>query len=66
LKLKQNPKMQISVKPKETSLQQLKRLIGFDVFRCPFRKKGTMHPVEELPRGRSPDRFYALTAACRS
>jgi len=35
---------------KETAQQRLKRLTGFDVFLCPWCKKGYMHTVEELPR----------------
>lgn len=66
IRQKQNPKMVIRVKSKETTGERLKRLTGFDVYRCPFCKKGTMHPVEKLPRVRSPAGFYALTAAFRS
>jgi hypothetical protein len=58
--------MVIRVKSKETTGERLKRLTGFDVCLCPFCKQGTMHPVEELPRVRSPAGFYALTAAIRS
>jgi hypothetical protein len=54
---KQNPKMVI--KPKETSQERLKRLTGFDVYRCPFCKKGMMCIIEKLPRVRSPSGFYA-------
>lgn len=39
---------------KETSQERLKRLTGFDVYQCPFCKKGKMHIVRELPRIRSP------------
>jgi hypothetical protein len=39
---------------------------GFDVYLCPFCKQGMMHPVEELPRVRSPSGFYALTTDFRS
>ncbi len=42
---------------KETAQQRLKRLTGFDVFLCPWCKKGYMHTVEELPRIRSPGVF---------
>jgi len=58
LKQKQNPKMEISLKPKESLQERIKRLTGFDASRCPFCKKGTMHRVEELPRVRSPTSFY--------
>jgi Putative transposase/Transposase zinc-binding domain len=55
---KQNPKMTVDLKPKETTQQRIQRLTGFDVFRCPFCKRGIMHRVEELPRVRSPPTFY--------
>jgi hypothetical protein len=38
----------------ETSQERLKRLTGFDVYKCPYCSKGTMHVVRELPRIRSP------------
>ncbi len=60
LKKKASPKMEIKLKTKETTQQRLKRLLGFDVYRCPFCKRGTMHVVEELPRVRSPTGFYAM------
>jgi hypothetical protein len=41
----------------ETTLQRIKRLRGFDVCKCPFCKKGTMHVIKTLPRIRSPDVF---------
>lgn len=39
---------------KETVQQRLERLTGFDVYKCPYCKKGKMYKVEELPRVRSP------------
>lgn len=66
IRQKQNPKMVVQLKQKETTGKRLERLTGFDVYRCPFCKQGMMHPVEELPRVRSPAGFYALTAAIRS
>ncbi len=42
---------------KETVQQRLKRLTGFDVYRCPYCKKGLMHIIEVLPRIRSPGNF---------
>ncbi len=60
MKRKANPKMQINLKHKETTQERLKRLTGFDVYQCPFCKRGMMHVVEELPRVRSPTGFYAL------
>ena len=44
-------------KEKESVHQRLKRLTGFDMFLCPFCKKGQMHTIEVLPRIRSPDKF---------
>jgi hypothetical protein len=45
-------------KVKETTPERIKRLMGFDMFQCPFCKTGIMHRIEELPRVRSPS--YAL------
>ena len=46
----------------ETKEQRLVRLTGFDSCRCPKCKTGTLHPVEFLPRIRSPDNvFYPRT-----
>jgi len=42
---------------KESVQQRLHRLTGFDVFKCPYCKKGRMHSIEELPRIRSPMKF---------
>jgi len=44
-------------KEKESVHERLKRLTGFDMFLCPFCKKGQMHTIEVLPRIRSPDKF---------
>ncbi len=63
LRNKQNPKMQVSLKPKESPQERLLRLTGFDVYRCPFCKQGTMCRIEELPRVRSPSDFYAQNTA---
>jgi len=60
LKEKVNPKMQIKHRAKETTQERIKRLTGFDVYRCPYCKQGTMQLVEELPRVRSPTNFYSL------
>jgi hypothetical protein len=60
LKQKANPKMQIKHRAKETTQERIKRLMGFDVYRCPYCKQGTMYRVEELPRVRSPTNFYSL------
>jgi hypothetical protein len=53
---KDNPKMVIKPK-KETAAERLKRLTGFDVYQCPFCKKGTMRVIEVVPRTRSPGRI---------
>ena len=55
---KANTKMVIKVKEKETMQERIKRLTGFDVYLCPFCKKGVMQVVEKLPRVRSPSGFY--------
>ena len=44
-------------RPKESVEERLKRLTGFDVYKCPFCKKGQMHIIEILPRVRSPGKF---------
>jgi hypothetical protein len=42
------------LKPKETTQERLLRLTGFDVYMCPFCKKGRMVMTETLPKIRSP------------
>jgi len=49
-------------KAKESVHERLKRLTGFDMFLCPFCKKGQMHTIEILPRIRSPGKFPQLNA----
>ena len=49
-------------KEKESVHERLKRLTGFDMFLCPFCKKGQMHTIEILPRIRSPGKFLQPTA----
>ena len=58
---KQNHRMKIRPREKESTQDRIKRLTGFDVSRCPFCKRGTMHRVEELPKVRSPSSFYSLS-----
>lgn len=41
---------------KETSIERIKRLTGFDIGKCPKCKNGRMQVVRELPRIRSPSR----------
>ncbi len=41
----------------ETSQQRILRLTGFDIYRCPFCKKGQMHNMEIIPKIRSPVQF---------
>jgi len=60
IKQKANPKMVVRLKTKESTLERLKRLTGFDVYLCPFCKHGVMQVVETIPRIRSPTNFYAL------
>ncbi len=54
LKRKDIPKMVIKIQPEETVQQRIQRLTGFDVYQCPFCKKGMMQVVKELPRIRAP------------
>ena len=42
---------------KETVQQRLERLTGFDVYQCPYCKKGHMRTIKVLPRIRSPGNF---------
>jgi len=42
-------------KPKETAQQAIKRIMGFDMQKCPYCKKGIMHKIRVLPRIRSPN-----------
>ena len=56
--LKQKPAPKLIIK--ESSQQRLLRLTGFDVYLCPFCKKGFMQKFEELPKIRSPTSFYAI------
>jgi len=41
---------------KETAIGSIKRLIGFDISKCPKCKNGRMHIARELPRIRAPSR----------
>ena len=41
----------------ETTQQRVLRLTGFDIYKCPFCKKGQMHTVEIIPKIRSPVKF---------
>jgi tRNA(Leu) C34 or U34 (ribose-2'-O)-methylase TrmL len=52
---RESPKM--AIKPRETVQQRILRLTGFDVYLCPFCKKGHMATIEILPRVRSPSGF---------
>ena len=49
--------IKLTLKPRESVQERIKRLTGFDVYQCPFCKLGTMHTVEVLPRIRSPGYF---------
>jgi len=46
----------------ETPQQRFERLTGFDVYQCPYCKKGRMHTIEELPRIRSPALSFQISA----
>ncbi len=41
----------------ETTQERILRLTGFDVYKCPFCKKGQMHTIEIIPKIRSPVKF---------
>lgn len=41
---------------KETTIERIKRLTGFDIGKCPKCKNGRMQVVREIPRIRSPSR----------
>ncbi len=41
----------------ETRQQRMERLTGFDVYKCPFCKKGNLIDDEIIPRIRSPAKF---------
>jgi len=49
-------KPQVIIK-NETAQERILRLTGFDVYKCPFCKKGQMHTVEIIPKIRSPGKF---------
>ncbi len=42
----------------ETTQQRIKRLIGYDMQKCPYCKKGKMRIVKTIPRIRSPVKFF--------
>jgi len=52
-------------KPVETKQQRMIRLTGFDPCKCPRCKTGTMIPIEELPRIRSPINVFYPNAPKR-
>jgi len=54
LQKKENLKMVIKPK-KETTQERIFRITGFDLYLCPFCKKGKMQIIEVVPRIRSPD-----------
>lgn len=49
-------------KEKESVIERLKRLTGFDMLLCPFCKKGRMYTIEVMPRIRSPCQQSRLKA----
>jgi hypothetical protein len=48
------------LRQKETYLERLFRVTGFDFTKCPVCKKGKLIRISELPRIRSPDNFYRV------
>lgn len=44
----------IESRKKETPIERIKRLTGFDIGLCPKCKKGRMHVIREIPRNRAP------------
>lgn len=42
----------------ETTQERIKRLIGYDMQKCPYCKKGKMRIVKTIPRIRSPVKFF--------
>jgi hypothetical protein len=60
---KKNPKTIINAR--ETNRERLTRITGFDVYKCPICKTGTMHVFEDIPRVRSPNSFYAVLSALK-
>lgn len=47
------------LRDKESWLERLTRVTGFDVTLCPICKTGKLHRIAELPKIRSPTNFYA-------
>lgn len=60
IRKKEDGKMVIKLREPETVQQRIKRLTGFDLYQCPFCKKGTMCTIELLPRIRSPGIALAI------
>lgn len=58
----EKPKQKKDEQKKETSQERLKRLTGFDVYQCPFCKKGKMKVTREIPRIRSPGIGFLYSA----
>ena len=52
----QKPDIEQLMKPKkkESSIERIKRLTGFDIGLCPSCKKGRLHVIHTIPRIRSP------------
>ena len=51
---------QTLIRSKETTMERLFRITGFDVTLCPICKTGKLHRIAELPKIRSPTNFYTL------
>jgi hypothetical protein len=48
------------IRNKESLLERLFRITGFDITLCPVCKTGKLHRIAELPKIRSPTNFYAM------
>ena len=64
--VEEKPSLEELERAKETKIERIKRLTGFDIGLCPCCKKGRMHIKKELPRIRSPAGHLPslLIAAC--
>jgi hypothetical protein len=51
------------IKPVETNIERINRLIGIDISRCPSCKKGLLILVDVIPRSRSPT-LIGLNSFC--
>ncbi len=61
----QKPDIEHLRKDKETSVERIKRLTGFDIGLCPTCEKGRMRVIGVMPRIRSPPRHLAIVLFSR-